>query len=98
MGDFELFASLHPLWLWTGESAVVQKPRGEWDAHSGLDWQIRRFAGGTSASAVPSNSRIISQGDCAFFSRNHWKKRVEGKLEKRTAPHNGICLITFSVG
>lgn len=49
------------------ESAGAETEGEEWDALPGLDWQIRGSEGVTSASIVPSNSWLISHGDCAFF-------------------------------
>lgn len=71
--------------------AETEEGRGwggrEWDAHSGLDWQIRGFAGVTSASIVPSNSRLISHENCAFFPEMIGKKKVRKlKKKKKKAP------------
>lgn len=50
--------------------------------------KLKGFAGVTSANIVPSNSRLISHGDVAFFlffsfilflSPNRWKEKIEKK-------------------
>ena len=63
---------------------------GDGTRTGGLDWQIRGFAGVTSASIVPSDSRLVSHGDCAFLGERKLTAHYKG------AAHF-ILLITLSI-